>query len=573
MPGFVDRLRERKIVQWCLAYLAGAWLALQLLDVLGDVLAIPLWAQRGVLVLAAFGFILTVILAWYHGEKGRQRASGPELLIVAGVLVIAGAVVAGLRPSGDAGGSDPEATPSDPRSVAVLPFADLSPERDQEYFGDGLAEELLSAISGIPDLQVAARTSSFALAKSSDLDVRAIGAQLGVANVVEGSVRKDADQLRIEARLIDVADGFRIWSERFEADVSDVFGVQDSIARSVARALRVQLSGDVDVRLLGQTDDYLAQDLYHQGRFEWYRRTQASLERAAGLFEEALERDPEYARALVGLGDAYAVLGFYDYRPPSEAFPAAKEAATRALEIEPRLAEPHATLGYAALYHDWDWPESERRFLRAIELDSTYSIAHQWYANYLMAMGRFEAAAAEMRRAYELDPQSTIAQAAEGFVLYYAGDWTGAIRRLDAILEGNPDFELAHLWKGPAHAERGELDEANLAIERAVALSGGSAIARAALARLRAQQGRPVETRRILAELESEGAAGYVPSYEIARVYVGLGDLDTAVAWLERAYEERAHSMAFLAVDPQLRDLALHPGYERLLEELRLEGI
>ncbi len=570
--SFATRLRERKIVQWALAYLAGAWLALQVMEVLGDILTLPLSFQRGALVVLGFGFLIALVLAWYHGEQGRQRASGPELLLVAGVLVAAGATLGLVRGSGRAEPeTPPPASPApDARTVAILPFADLSPQGDQEYLGDGIAEELMSTVAQIPELRVTARTSSFAF-KGSDLDVREIGARLGVARVVEGSVRKSGDQLRIEARLIDVADGFRMWSDRFDADLSDIFAVQDEIARAVAAALRVRLAGAPDeLTLKGQTRDHVAQDLYLRGRFEWNRRTQASLERAVEAFGRALARDSSYARALVGLGDAYAVLGFYDYRPPSEAFPRAKEAARRALEIEDELAEPHATLGYAALYYDWDWEEAERRFLLSISLNPDYPVAHQWYANYLVAMGRFEEAATHMRTASELDPLSMIAHAATGWVLYYWRDYEGAVAQLERSLARDPNFELAHLWMGQAHEELGNHEEASRLIERAVSLSGGSAISRAALAHARAGQGRGDEARRLLAELESEGARGYIPSYEIARARAGLGEADAAVRWLERAHGERAHSMAFLAVDPQLAPLHGHPGYRRLLGEMRL---
>lgn len=580
LRGVPRRLKERKIVQWAVAYLAVAWVAVEAVDVFGDIFSLPVDLQRGAVVVLAFGFVITLVVAWYHGEKGRQRVSGPELLMVAGVMVMAGATLTLVR---DRSGVAPPTTASqetgyaegaerselDPRSIAVLPFADLSPGRDQRYLGDGIAEELLSVLSQIDGLRLASRTSSFSFGDET-LDVREIGERLGVGHVIEGSVRKSGDRLRVEARLVSVQDGFRIWSERFDTEAADIFAVQDSIAHAVARALRVRLSEDAsELALRGQTSDPEAQDLYLKGRFAWNRRTQGGLERAVRFFEEAVSRDPEYARALVGLGDAYAVLGFYDYRPPNVAFPRAQDAAYRALAIDSTLAEPHATLGYAALYFDWDWEEAELRFLRAIELDPTYPVAHQWYGNYLTAMGKFEDAAREMRTASELDPLSTIAFAATGWVYYFAGDYERAIRQLREVVERDPTFDLAYLWSGQAHAELGRLEDAAALIRRAVDLSG-SAISRAAMARVLALQGRTAEARRILQDLESEGETEYVPSYEIARAYVGLRRFDTAVRWLERAFEERAHSMVFLRVDPQLEPLDAHPGYRSLLRQVGL---
>ncbi len=454
-------------------------------------------------------------------------------------------------------------------SVAVLPFADLSPEGDQEYLGDGIAEELLSALGQIQGLRVASRTSSFSF-KGQSLDVKEIGQRLGVDAVIEGSVRRSGERLRIEARLVNVADGFHAWSDRFDTETADVFAVQDAIALSVVEAFQLRLSGgSTEVALKGQTTDHLAQDLYLNGRFAWNRRTQEGLERAVGFFEQAVARDPRYARALVGLGDAYAVLGFYDYRPPSEAFPRAQDAARRALAIEPTMAEAHATLGYAALYYDWDWEEAERQFRRALELNPEYPVAHQWYANYLTAMGRFEEAGQEMRAASERDPLSMIAAAATGWVHLYAREYARAVRQLDDVIALDPTFELAYLWGGQAHAGLGRLEEAESQIRKTVELSSGSSISRAALARVLALGGRANEARGILEELEREGEGGYVPSYEIARAYVGLRELDTAAGWLERAYEEHAHSMAFLAVDPQLQPLHGHPRYEALRRRLR----
>jgi len=583
MTGAWQELKRRKIVQWSLAYAAAAWVAVEVMDVLGDIFGLPVALQRAAVIALAFGLIVTIVLAWYHGEKGRQRVSGPELLIVAGVLMTAGATLTlvsaredgGLGPPlpGDtAVGEETNDAPGDPdpRSIAVLPFADLSPAGDQEYLGDGIAEELLSQLSRIPGLRVASRTSSFSL-EGEGLAVPQIGRRLGVGHVIEGSVRKSGARLRVEARLVSVDDGFRIWSERFETDASDIFGVQDSIAVSVARALRVQLAGDTPVPALrGQTSDPVAQDLYLKGRFAWNRRTKEGLERAVSFFDSAVSRDPGYARALVGLGDAWAVLGFYDYRRPSVAFPRAKRAAARALAIDSTLAEPHNTLGYAALYYDWAWEEAERRFLRAIELDPGYPVAHQWYANLLTALGRFEEAAREMRTASELDPLSMIAFSATGWVDFYAGEYERAIRQLDEAIRRDPSFELAYLWNGQAHEALGRLERAEGLIRRTVELSGGSAISRAALARVLALRGRTGEARRILAELEGED--GYVPSYELARAHVALGELDTAVAWLERAHEERAHSMAFLKVDPQLEPLGPHPGYRELLRVMAFPG-
>jgi tetratricopeptide (TPR) repeat protein len=276
---------------------------------------------------------------------------------------------------------------------------------------------------------------------------------------------------------------------------------------------------------------------------------------------------PEFARAHVGLADAYAVMGFYDYLPPHEAFPPAAQAATTALAIDPGLGEAHATLGYVALYHEWDWERAEREFLRAIELAPFYSTAHQWYANFLTAMGRFEEAERAMRRAQELDPLSLIAKAALGWVLYYAGDYDRAVAQCRIALEMNPSFELAYLWAGQALEMMGRTDEALAELQRAVEQSSEGAIFVAALAHAHAVRSERREAEQLLARLE---AGNYIPSYEIAKVYAALDRQPEALVWLERAHEQRSHSMAFLRVDPQFAELRDDPTFRELLARLRL---
>jgi tetratricopeptide (TPR) repeat protein len=320
------------------------------------------------------------------------------------------------------------------------------------------------------------------------------------------------------------------------------------------------------------TTDPDAFNLYLKGRYEWHRRTEESLHAAADYFAQAVERAPDYARGHAGLADAHAVLGFYDFIPPRDAFPAAAAAARRALELQPSLGEPHATLGYVALYYDWDWPRAEREFRRSIELEPAYSTGHQWYANYLTAMGRFSEAIAEMRAAMELDPLSVIANAALGFVLYYAGENDRAIAQCTRALELDPRFALAHLWRAQAYEARGDVDSALSDFEQAVRLSGGSAIHIALQARALAGAGRPDDARALLQQLEQRDGADYVPPFEMAKLHEALGDVDAALSALERAYDHRSHSMAFLAVDSQLRRLHDEPRFRDLIERVGLDG-
>ncbi len=486
------------------------------------------------------------------------RAAGVGLLLTLG---LAGTFLTGNGPG------DPLPPPS---SLAVLPFQDLSPGGDRRYFSDGIAEDLMEGLSRIEGIRVAARTSSFA-AREWRGDVREIGRRLGVEAVLEGSVRTEGDRLRITAHLVDTRDGYQLWTGSYDRAHGEVLAVQGDIARSIAATLRRELTGQPSGNAPApRVEDAVAWDLYLRGRYAWHRRTEEGLRTAVTRFQEAVERSPEYAAAWVGLGDAWAVLGFYDHVPPDEAFPRAEEAARRALSLDPGNAPAQATLGYVALYYQWDPARAEEAFREAIRRDPGYSTGHQWYANFLTAAGRFPEAEASMRRARELDPLSLIANAALGWVLYFAGRDEEALTQARNTLDLDPDFDLAHLWSGWSLERMGRTDEALRELESAVARSEGSALARSALARLRAARGEEAEARRILRELEASQA--YIPSYEVGKAYLALGEVDRALEWLERAWQERSHSMVFLAVDPQLEPLREDPRFRELVTRVGFAG-
>jgi TolB-like protein/DNA-binding SARP family transcriptional activator/Tfp pilus assembly protein PilF len=447
------------------------------------------------------------------------------------------------------------------QSIAVMPFASLGAPDESRYFGEGMAEELATRLGRAGGLKVAARTSAVAVHGRS-MDAREIGRALNVDALVEGSVRQAEGKLRIAVRLINARDGYQIWSHSWDRPSDDVLAVQDEIAGSVMRALR----GDPAPAAAGAARAVApeAYDLYLQGRYLWHQRTHESLARAAGLFERAVSLAPGYAEAYSGLADAYAVMGFYDYLAPAEAFPRAREAARRALAIDPQLTQAYASLGYVALYYDWNWQEAEAAFERAIELNPSYSVGHQWHANYLTARGRFDEAAAAMRRAQEVDPLSLIASAALGWVHFFGRDYDAAVDQCRQTLALNPQFELAHLWSGWAHEAAGRYAQALESLDTAVRLSKRSAIALASLGRAQAMAGDRPQARRTLAALEREHA-GYLPAYETAKLHLALGDAREALRWLRRAHEQRSHSMVFLAVDPQLDALRNDPGFRDLM--------
>jgi TolB-like protein/DNA-binding SARP family transcriptional activator/Flp pilus assembly protein TadD len=496
----------------------------------------------------------------------RVAAARRPWRVAAGILATVLILVAGAAYLGR---PEPAAAPGGPRDIAVLPFVDLGPAGEHDYFADGITEELIAVLSRVEGLRVVGRTSAFAF-RDQALGARQIGEVLGVGAILEGSVRLFDDHLRLTARLVDVETGYQLWGETYDRRMEDVLRVQDEIGRSIAATLQRRLVQESSSPASIPQVDPDAYNLYLQGRFFWHRRTGADLRRAVHVLEAAVSRAPDYAQAHVGLGDAYAVLGFYDFLPPSEAFPRAREAALRALALDPSLAAAHATLGYVALYYEWDWERAEEEFRRAIRLAPSYSTAHQWYANFLTARGRFPEAESAMLRAQELDPLSLIANAALGWVHYYAGDYDRSIAQCLRTLELDSRFGLAHLWMGQALERTGRLDEGIAAIERAVELDDGSALSRATLARILALRGSPDQARAILADLEPRTDTAYVPSYEIARVHEALGDTERALDWLERAFHERSHSMVFLEVDPALAALRPHPRFRSLTTRVGL---
>lgn len=501
-----------------------------------------------------------------------SRARGAWLAVGALAVVALLALVMWPRQAPSTAKAEVAAASSDSaRSIAVLPFVNLSSDPDNEYFSDGITDELTAALDRIEGLKVAARTSAFAF-KGKPADIRDVAARLRVGSVVEGTVRKDGRRLRIAARLIDATSGYRLWSEEYEREMSDVLTLQAEIARAIATALRQQIAPDHNEQLardISRAPE--AYELFLKGRYAWHRRTEQSLREARSNFEAAVARVPTYARAWSGLGDAYAVSAFYDYVPPREGYPKAVEAARRALALDSTLAAPHATLGYANLYYNWDWVVAEAEFQRAIRLAPEYSTAHQWYGNFLTAMGRFDEAKAAFQRATEAEPLSLIAAAASGWSRWFARAYDEAEQHFVHTLELEPNYELAHLWRGQNYEMRGEPDKALTELTRAVELSRRSSLTLAALAHALASAGQRDSARRLLAEMEGRRSTRYAPPYEIAKVHLALGDTALALDWFERAYRDRAHSMAFLKVDPQLAGMQRTPRYAALLRRVGLQ--
>ncbi len=466
-------------------------------------------------------------------------------------------------------------------SVAVLPFVDMSPQKDQEYFCDGMAEELINALSQIPGLRVVSRTSSFQFKGRAD-DARTIGQRLGVRTLLEGSVRTAGERMRIGARLTNAADGYQLWTSQYDRELKDVFAVQEEIAGSILAALRVTLAAaDAAPLVAPQTGAPEVYRLYLRGRHEWNKRTEDGLLRSLEYFQEAIDRDPGYARAHAGLADSYALLGVYGIRPPSEVMPKARATAVRALEeavdvapggkADAGLAAVHTTLGCVKAVYDWSWAEAERHFRQAIALDPRYPTAHQWYAmNFLAPMRRFEEAEAEIRLAQESDPLSPAIQASLGLVHCFAGRLAEAAAELRSTLETDGGFAMGHFFLGQTYLQMGRTDDAIAAIGNASRLSPSSAEFRAGLGHACARAGQAERARQTLDDLKRLRRERYVSAALVAEVHAGLGEDEEALSWLAEAHRERAPELCWLGVRPTFDRLRARPPFVELVRAIGL---
>ena len=457
-------------------------------------------------------------------------------------------------------------------SIAVLPFMNLSADPENGYFCDGMTEELLNALSSIPALRVASRTSSFAF-KDSAVDIRAIGEKLRVRTVLEGSVRRADTKLRVTAQLINAADGFHIWSQTYDREMKDVFAVQDEIARAIVSALKVSLGTEPGTALIEpHTDNLEAYALYLKARYMWRRKSAGALAKGIAYFEQAIALDPSYSLAYAGLADSYVTLGYWNYQPPKDVFPQARAAAAAAIRMDDRLAEAHTSRGCVCLLYDWDWPGAEQAFVRALELRDRYSTAHFWYACYLWSMGRAAESVDQASRAQALAPLSPVVNANLAWALYFARRYDEGIAQCTKALALDAHALMTYTVLGQVYAGASRFDEAIEALENAVRFSGAASFTTAALGFAYGKGGKRGEAKKILHELEERSRAEYVSPFCVALPHIGLGHTNRALACLDEAYEEHSHWLAYAKTWPMLDDLRSDARFDALLRRLRLHG-
>src|SRR5258705_2218589 len=504
-----------------------------------------------------------------HKMQGKlKKRSGKKRFVIATSLIIlfcaAGFLIYKTFFTGKV------ASGSNDQSIAVLPFVDMSPAKDQEYFSDGMSEELLNLLSKIPYLKVISRTSSFYF-KGKNEDVRKIGKDLGVANILEGSIRKSGNQIRITAQLIEVAKGTHLWSETYDREMQDVFVIQDEISKMIVDILKITLTGKHAKQLpRGFTKNTEAYEDYLKGRYHWNTRTDDGIKKAIGYFEDAIKRDSNYAAAYSGLADTYLTLYDYGLMSIDESTSKAKDAAQRALKINPMLAEAHNSLAHITL-HEWKWKSAEEGFQKAIELDPTYVLAHHWYALCLTAIGKSNEAVNEMKKARELDPLSTRVNADLGMAYLAAGKYDEAIGQEQKTMELNPKASGAFWIRGMAYQQKKMFGQAIKDFQNALELSPGDPNYLAALGHVYASSGNTSAARNVLDTLFVENKKEPVSPFFFALVYAGLNDKEKALEWLENAYKEKSGSVRYLKMEPRLQNLRNEPRYAALMKKIGLE--
>lgn len=557
MRELYAELKRRHVVRVVIAYIVVGWIFIEAASTILPALGAPDWVVPIVTALVLLGFPVAAGLGWAFdvtpdGIRRTPKRAGE-----------------GARPRATA--NSPAATGEPEKSIAVLPFINMSDDRDNEYFSDGMTEEILNALVKVRELHVASRTSAFAF-KGKELDIREIGERLGVATVLEGSVRKAASRIRVTAQLIDIENGYHLWSETYDRELEDVFAIQDEIARAIVDALKVRLMGDAEQPLIAPSTDSLeAYTLYLKGRLYMNKKNEPDLHRALELYQQALSVDPFYARAYAGIADTWMFLAD-DWIAPGIAYPSAKEAALKALEIDPGLAEAHTELGKVLGWFEWNFDAGELALRRAVAANPQYADAHWALGSMLPPTGRVDECVEETRTALRLDPLSPTFSRWLARFLRFARRYDEALDQARATLELDPGHHHAWLEMGHAFIAQNQPERALDAFRRG-ATGGDIAFFDAHVARALAAIGDVDGARAIVERLSAAFEEVYVRPEAIAAGWGALGDLEAAFGWLDRGLEARSAGLIYLNVDSAFDPLRDDPRFAVMLEKIGLRPV
>jgi TolB-like protein/predicted Zn-dependent protease len=584
-PSFFSELKRRNVYKVAVAYAVVGWLIAQIATQIFPFLEIPNWIVRLVIVLIAIGFPIALVIAWAFEAtpEGIKRTEVADTMpAVAGqkkhlwiyVVAIGAAISIALFFLGryTAGSGTPrqsEAATVSAKSIAVLPFDNLSRDPDNAYFCEGVQDEILTRLAKVADLKVISRTSTQRF-KSAPSDLREIAKQLGVTNILEGSVQKSADQVRVNVQLINALTDAHLWADTYDRKLTDIFAVESEIAKTIADTLQAKLTGS-EKRLIAKipTTNPEAYELYLKGRFFWNKRTAEDLRRSIDYFNQAIAKDPNYALAYAGLAQAWKLLPAFNGGAPQDCFPQAESAAKKALAIDGTLSDAHAALASLKGLNGFDYPGAIAEYERTLQLNPNDATARQWFANDTLAnVGQTEREVAELKRALELDPLSLIINSNLGWAYIHSGRLDDAIAQLRKTVEMDGAFYYARYTLALALELKGAIPEAIAEYEKTVGITEDSAPL-GMLGRLYAAQGRKDEAQKILQQLRQNREQGYIPAYYLALVYLGLGDRTQALDWLEKGYREHdGFNIGPIRVDPLLTPLHGDPRFEALAEKI-----
>ena len=587
---FFAEVKRRNVYKVAAAYGVVAWLLTEIATQVLPFFEIPNWGVRLIVLAIVIGFPIALVIAWAFEltPEGLKRTEIADAEFPLGrspkrawifIVIIAGAISVGLfflgryttsRTLSTEQGQPPASAESLPqKSIAVLPFDNLSRDPDNAYFAEGIQDEILTRLAKVADLKVISRTSTQKY-KSAPDNLRDIAKQLGVLNILEGSVQRAADQVRVTVQLINATTDAHLWAETYDRKLTDIFAVESDVAKTIADTLHAKLTGSEKSAIAKRpTADTEAYELYLKGRFFWNKRTGPDLRKAIAYFNQAIAKDPNYALAYAGLADAYVLLPPYGAASALESFPQAEAAAKKALELDDALAEAHTSLAQVLVSYDFDFEGSTREFERAITLNPNYATAHHWYGSGPpLSLGEFDRAIAELKRAQQLDPLSLIINADLGSGFVTARRYDDAIAQLRKTIEMDPHFYYAHWNLGEALELKGQLREAFAEYKKAAELNDDPLVL-SLVAQAEAKLGQRDDARKILKQLEQLATRRYVGNYAFALVHIALGEKEKAIEDLEHAYRDRVGpDIALLKVDPMLDPLRGDPRFEALVAKI-----
>ena len=581
MNDFFAELKRRNVYKVAVAYAVVSWLLIQAASILLPTFEAPSWVMKAFVVFLALGFVVAVIISWAfemtpQGMKRTADVSADEVrsmpywskrkfaAFIIGVAVIATGLLTYqfLRAP-----SSTIAANADSKSIAVLPFVNMSADKNDEYLSDGVSEELITALSKITGLQVKARTSSFAF-KGKNEDIQKIGELLHANHLLEGSVAKAGNKLRITAQLIQASDGNHEWSDTYDRDMQDIFAVRSEVAQKVAETLKVRLLGEEKRKINKKpTENLEAYNLYRQGRYYGDKVSEEGIKKALPFFQHAIEKDPRFALAYAGMADTY-VAAADAFIAPREAFSKAKEAALKAIELDDSLAEAHASLGLVHYHYDWDWAAAEKEFKRALVLNPQSAWSYTLYSQFLGGMGRVDEANEQGRRALELDPLSVTARWCLGWAFLSAGRSDEAIEQLAKAMELDPSSAWARTFLGRAYLSKGMQQRAIEELETARRDEPDDVFVLGLLGYGYAVTGRRADAFKVLQSFDEMEKRRYVSRAARIYVYAGLGDKDKAFEWLEKAYQERSDALAWFRKEPESLSLRSDPRFAALMRKI-----